>query len=274
MIFSPAVWLRSLIKPEPGVAIAYVDWSSMEFYIAAAKSGDPDMLKFYANDPYLSFAERVGAAPAHATKHSHGVLRDRYKTGLLAIQYGISAVTLAARLGISVFAAHEMVAQHHELFPVYWRWAEDWLAHALDTGVMWTPLGWECRTGITEFNGRSIANFPVQATGADILRLSIVWATRHGLRLLAPVHDALLIEAPIERIEADVALLQEIMRRASRVVLNPTADGMLELRTDAKIIRYPDRYTDPRGDAIWKHVLTFLAEYRKQTAAHPEAANG
>jgi hypothetical protein len=49
---------------------------------------------------------------------------------------------------------------------------------------------------------------------------------------------------------------------------------MLELRTDAKIIRYPDRYTDPRGDAIWKHVLTLLAEYGKQTAAHPEAANG
>jgi hypothetical protein len=53
------------------------------------------------------------------------------------------------------------------------------------------------------------------------------------------VHDAVLIEAPIERIEADVALMQEIMRRASRVVL-----GAHELRTDAKIIRYPDRYTD------------------------------
>jgi hypothetical protein len=25
-IFSPAVWLRSLIKPEPGVAVAYVDY--------------------------------------------------------------------------------------------------------------------------------------------------------------------------------------------------------------------------------------------------------
>jgi len=30
------------------------------------------------------------------------------------------------------------------------------------------------------------------------------------------VHDALLLEAPIERIEADAALLQELMRRASR----------------------------------------------------------
>jgi hypothetical protein len=75
------------------------------------------------------------------------------------------------------------------------------------------------------------------------------------------VHDAVLIEAPLERIEADVALMQEIMRRASRVVL-----GGHELRTDAKIIRYPDRYTDPRGDAIWSRVLDLLAEYRATTS--------
>ena len=37
-IFSPAVWLRSLIKPEPGLAVAYIDYSSMEFLIAAARS--------------------------------------------------------------------------------------------------------------------------------------------------------------------------------------------------------------------------------------------
>ena len=50
------------------------------------------------------------------------------------------------------------------LFAIYWQWVADWLAHAFDTGVMWTPFGWECRTGITEFNARSIANFPVQAS--------------------------------------------------------------------------------------------------------------
>jgi DNA polymerase-1 len=234
-IFSPAVWLRSLIRPGPGQAIAYVDWSSMEVMVAASLSNDPVMLDFYrGGDPYLAFAKRVGAAPADANKDTHGSLRDRYKTGLLAIQYGAQADTLAGRLGISGFEGHEMVAQHRQLFGVYWRWADDWLAHALDTGLMWTPLGWKCRTGVIEFNERSIQNFPVQATAAEIFRIAAIWATRHGLGLRAPVHDALLIEAPIERIEADVALLQELMRRASRVVLDPH-----ELRTDAVIIRYP-----------------------------------
>jgi hypothetical protein len=59
----------------------------------------------------------------------------------LAAQYGIQAETLANRLGVSTFEAHEMLVQHRELFAVYWQWAEDWLAHTLDTGILWTPLG-------------------------------------------------------------------------------------------------------------------------------------
>jgi hypothetical protein len=56
------------------------------------------------------------------------------------------------------------------------------------------------------------------------------------------------------------------MRRASRIVLNPTADGTLELRTDAKIVRYPDRYSDKRGEQMWARVLELLAEYQTKQA--------
>lgn len=272
-IFSPAVWLRSLIKPEPGQAIAYIDYSSMEFLIAAVLSdghcGSVNaMLDMYlSGDPYLSFAKRVGAVPATATKKSHESERERYKVMLLAVQYGMSSETLAGRLGVSSFEAHEMLNQHKELFAQYWRWSDDWTAHSLQTGVMRTAFGWKCRIGIVEpsVNARSIRNWPVQATGADILRIACVLAARHGIKILAPVHDAALIEAPIDRIEADVALMREIMRRASRIVLNADPDGTHELRTDAKIIRYPDRYTDKRGEDIWAYVLRHLAD--RQEAA-------
>jgi DNA polymerase family A len=272
-IFSPAVWLRSLIKPEPGQAVAYVDYSSMEFLIAAVLSDGHcgpvnNMLDMYlSGDPYLSFAKRVGAVPATATKKSHDSERERYKVMLLATQYGMSAETLAGRLGVSSFEAHEMLNQHRELFAQYWRWSDDWIAHSLQTGVMRTAFGWECRVGIVEplVNARSIRNWPVQATGADVLRIACILAVRHGIRLLAPVHDAVLIEAPIDRIEADVALMREIMRRASRIVLNSDANGTHELRTDDKIIRYPDRYTDKRGEDIWAYVLRHLAD--RQEAA-------
>jgi DNA polymerase-1 len=274
-IFSPAVWMRSLIKPGIGSAVAYIDYSSMEFLIAAVLSdghcnSTNAMLDMYlSGDPYLSFAKRVGAVPITATKKSHAEVRDKYKVMLLAVQYGMSSETLAGRLGISSFEAHEMLNQHRELFNQYWKWSDDWVAHSLQTGVMRTAFGWECRVGIVEptVNARSIRNWPVQATGADILRISCILAARHGIKLLAPVHDAVLIEAPIERIEADVALMQEIMRRASRIVLNGDASGTHELRTDAKIIRHPDRYADKRGEDIWAYVLKHLAEYQNLRTA-------
>ena len=194
-------------------------------------------------------------------------VRDKYKVMLLAVAVRHGAETLAARLGVSTFEAHEMLNQHREQFSQYWAWSDDWVQHALQTGVMRTAFGWTCRTGITEFNERSIRNWPIQATGADILRIACILATRHGIKLLAPVHDAVLIEAPIERIEADVALMREIMRRASRIVLNADPAGTHELRTDSTIVRHPDRYSDPRGQAIWNHVLQLLAERSAQRPA-------
>jgi DNA polymerase-1 len=272
-LFSPSVWLRFLIKPAPGHAVAYVDYSSMEFMIAAVLSDghcgpSNSMLEMYlSGDPYLAFAKRVGALPQHATKATHGDIRDRYKVMLLATQYGMSAESLATLLGVSTFEAQEMLGQHREVFAQYWQWSNDWVARALDTGRMWTALGWSCCTGITEFNARSIRNFPVQATGAETLRIACIMATRHGINLLAPVHDAVLIEAPSERIEADVVLTQEIMRRASRIVFNAEANGPFELRTDAKI--YTDRYTDKRGLEIWNKVLGLLAGLETEDADEP-----
>ena len=287
-IFSPAVWLRSLIKPGPGMAVAYIDYSSMEFLIAAARSDGHcgsvnTMLDMYnSGDPYRTFAVRVGAIPADIStkmiknpeqyvthnltlkqlKH-YADTRDLYKVMLLSSQYGISAETLAGRLNVSVLEAAEMLEQHHQLFAQYWKWSDDWLQHSLQTGVMRTAVGWMCRTGITEFNERSIRNWPIQATGADILRIACILAVRHGIKVVAPVHDAVLVEAPIERIEVDVALMQEIMRRASRIVLGNDSNGVaIELRTDVKIVRYPERYSDKRGDDIWEKVMDILARSR------------
>jgi hypothetical protein len=280
-IFSPAVWLRSLVKPAPGMAVAYIDYSSTEFLIAAALSDGHrgpvnNMLDMYrSGDPYTAFARTVGALPKHIVRDTpewkagdYDAVRDKYKVMMLATQYGMQTTTLAARLGVSTLEAHEMLAQHRVVFSQYWAWSQDWVQHALQTGVMRTAFGWYRRTGITEFNERSIANWPIQSAGADILRVACIMAVRHGIRLLAPVHDAVLIEAPIDRIDTDVALMREIMRRASRVVLNRDASGTIELRTDYKIVRYPDRYSDKRGAKIWDEVVELLAglERKKKTA--------
>ena len=69
------------------------------------------------------------------------------------------------------------------------------------------------------------------------------------------MHDALLIEAAIEEIDATVAETQQAMLEASEIVL----DGF-QLRTDAEIVRHPDRYQDKRGEQLWNTVMRLLQE--------------
>jgi DNA polymerase I len=145
-IFSPAVWLRFTIKPGPGRAVAYIDWSSMEFQVAAVLSGSKPMIELYATgSPYIEFAKRFDVVPPSATKKTRPEVHDTYKVVLLGAQYQMQHATLAKRLGISSFAAYEMLNQHRGLFNQYWAWSEDWIARALDTGLIRTPMASEGR---------------------------------------------------------------------------------------------------------------------------------
>jgi hypothetical protein len=59
-IFGLPAWARGLIRPEPGTALAYIDYSQQEFGIAAALSGDEAMMRAYNEgdrDFYLAFAK-------------------------------------------------------------------------------------------------------------------------------------------------------------------------------------------------------------------------
>jgi hypothetical protein len=117
-IFGPSVWLRSLIKPDPGSALAYIDWSSQEFGIAAVLSGDERMMEAYASgDPYLAFAKQCGAVPPDATKDTHKETRNVFKTVVLGVGYGMEADSLASRLGVLPLEARELLRKHRETYP-------------------------------------------------------------------------------------------------------------------------------------------------------------
>ena len=60
----------------------------------------------------------------------------------------------------------------------------------------------------------------MQANGAEMLRLACCLATERGIEVCAPVHDAVLIAAPLYRLDEDVAAMREAMREASSVVLD------------------------------------------------------
>jgi DNA polymerase-1 len=266
-IFGPSVWLRSLIRPEPGQGLAYIDWCQQEFGIAAALSGDPLMQAAYrSGDPYLEFAKQAGAVPADATKETHKAEREQFKACVLAVQYGMGAAALAQRINQPEARARELLRLHRETYRVFWAWSDGAVDHAMLHGQLWTVFGWTVHTG-TDPNPRFLRNFLMQANGAEMLRLACCLLVETGINVCAPVHDAVLIEAPLDQLDAVVAQAQAILAQASAIVL----DGFL-LRSETELVRHPDRYRDPRGVVMWDTVISILTALEAEDGA--PAASG
>jgi DNA polymerase I len=261
-IFGPSVWLRGLITPPPGCGLAYVDWSQQEFGVAAALSGDLAMQAAYlSGDPYLAFAKQARAVPEDATRHTHGMQRELFKTCILGTGYGMQAQSLALRIGQPPIVAPDLLRAHRETYRTFWKWADAAVDQAMLTGVIATVFGWAIHVG-EQVNPRSLRNFPAQANAAEMLRIACCLATERGIEVCAPVHDALLICSPLDRLEAAVATTRACMAEASRAVL-----AGFELATDVKIVRYPERYADPRGAVMWKRVTDLIDRRQPQEGA-------
>jgi DNA polymerase I-like protein with 3'-5' exonuclease and polymerase domains len=196
----------------------------------------------------------AGAAPSTATPESHRDVRERFKACALGIQYGMGTATLARLIGQSEAAAQQLQRSHRTAFPKFWRWSDGVEAYAVLTRRISSVFGWQLSVQ-SDVNTRALRNFPLQANGAEMLRLACCLATEAGARVCAPMHDALLIEAPAAHIDEVIAAVQQHMAEASRIVL----DGF-SLRSDVKVVRSPDRFRDRRGAAVWEAIECALQE--------------
>ncbi len=252
-IFGPSKWMRGLIRPPEGFGVAYVDFAAQEVGVAAALSGDERMSAAYASgDPYLAFAKMAGLAPAEASIASHAVVREQCKEVMLAVNYGMGPRSLAYRLGVSEIEARELLRLHRMTFPRFWSWIDNTVAVAMLTNRMTSVFGWPLHVG-RDPNPRSLMNFPMQANGAEMLRVAAIAATEAGIEVCAPIHDAFLIAAPLDSLDEVVAHMREIMSKAGSVIT-----GGLDIGTSAKVVCWPDRYMHDGSDAMWHRVMRLL----------------
>jgi hypothetical protein len=96
----------------------------------------------------------------------------------------------------------------------------------------------------------------MQGNGSEMMRIAAIVGTERGIEICAPVHDAFLITAPIERLEEDIARMRDAMAEASREVLNG-----FELRTEvASKACYPDHFECKKGKVLWNKVMRLLEQ--------------
>ena len=235
-VYSWPKWLRHLIRPSAGRAIITLDFGQQEFLIGAALSRDAQMIAAYrSGDPYLATAINSGHVGEGATRDSHPFERERFKIAALSIQYQCTPHGLAPRVG-GYSMANKLIEDHQFLYPTYHKWSMGQIDRVMLGSPLTTPLGWTVSKGALssafalKHKLRSIANWSVQATGSDILLIATIALVEHGFCVIAPVHDAIVLECDVDVIEDVVREAKKHMQLACQVVL-----GGETCRVDVKI---------------------------------------
>jgi len=95
----------------------------------------------------------------------------------------------------------------------------------------------------------------MQAGGAELMRAVSIALVRAGVRLIAQVHDAFVIESDAGNIEADSQKTREVIAKVSEAVFGRP------LKSEAKIVRYPERYIDDEAGEMLKTFDKVLKRY-------------
>jgi DNA polymerase-1 len=248
--------MRSFMVFAPGTICAYLDWQTQEIGIAAVLSGDAALMRDYAGgDIYHALAKMCGLTdnPDRVNwKEQRPEQRQRMKALQLGINYGMGVPSLARGLNRHPLIASAIIERHKRTYPPFWRWRAEMVQRAMLERHMESVFGWPLYL-TTSPNQRTLYNFPMQAGGADMLRLAAVRLCEAGIVPIMLVHDGILLEeTDPEKIEHAV----EIMRAAGR----DTCGGFeIGVDIDQMLVggaRYHDKR--PMAQKMWATIMDVL----------------
>ena len=154
----------------------------------------------------------------------------------LGINYGMGVRSLSSGLNRHPLIGSEVIIRHQRQYPTYWGWRADMVERAMLERVIVSEFdGWPLHIS-TSPNKRTLYNFPMQAGGAEMLRLAANRLCEAGLVPSMLVHDGILLELDNEE---QVQHAIEIMRIAG----------------DRSLRRPGDRCRH-RSEADWRRALS------------------
>jgi hypothetical protein len=248
--------MRSLMVAPPDTIMAYLDWRTQEVGIAAARSGDAELIHDYnAGDIYhgLAFSNGFTSDPDPVRwKKTQPDMRQRMKSLQLAILYGMGVASLSSGLNRHPLIGSAIIEKHKRRHATFWAWRDAQVQAAMLERHIESVFGWRLHIS-TSPNKRTLYNFPMQANGAEMLRLAAWRLCEAGIVPSMLVHDAILLEV---KSEEQIAQAAAIMRQAGRDV----CDGF-EIGVDVdQVLKNGVRYRDKRDMAkeMWATIMDVL----------------
>jgi len=213
--------IRTAFVARPGHVFVSGDYSQFELRLAAAMSGDEDMIEAFNNDQdihQLTAAAVLGLKPEEVTKE----LRYKAKAVNFGILYGQGPHGLAVGSGMSYGEARDFIAKYFEVRPKLKIYLEGLREQAKNKGFVESLLGRRRPTPdaqssnhmVRETALRQAVNMPLQGTAADLTKLAMVRVNEklpEGAKMLLQIHDSIMVECKKSDAEKVGKILKETM---------------------------------------------------------------
>ncbi len=237
--------IRQAFIATPGHSLIAADYSQIELRIMAHLSGDPNLLRAFAEDRDVhqaTAAEVFGVPLADVSADQ----RRSAKAINFGLMYGMSAFGLARQLGIARGEAQKYMDLYFERYPGVRRFMEETRRQAREAGFVETVFGRRLylpdirsrNQALRQYAERSAINAPMQGTAADIIKRAMIevdaWlqSSRVPARLIMQVHDELVLEVQDSAMETLVGQLTTHMSRAAQLAVPLKVDVGVGLNWD------------------------------------------
>jgi DNA polymerase-1 len=246
-----------------------VDLAQVEVAVAAAVYNDPDLIAMSnARDVYTQMAKAFFARelspealglPDKKFKDRYGEMRDRMKVCTLATIYNITPYGLSALLGITVEQAARELGKFLGLFPALARAQREEVAYWAIRGYAYICTGlrrWRARRGApSAWEINWALNTPVQGSAGVVFKVAGNRLYRryqhYGARIILPLHDCFIFEAPKASLGQVAKVTAEVMRGAVQEHF-PMLDPRVEINVDR-----PDCWNK---DGKWRSLQLWLID--------------
>lgn len=213
--------IREGFVAEPGKKFIQADYSQFELRLAAVLSGDKALIADFESgvDIHTKTASDVFGVPMDQVSKEQ---RRAAKTINFGVLYGMSAKALADQTKMPIYEAQKFIADYFEVRKPIRMYLDGVLNKARNEGFVETYYGRRRPTPdvksanflVRQAAERAACNMPIQGTEADLMKRAMIRLDKilpADVLLVLQIHDSLVVECPIEKVDEISAILKREM---------------------------------------------------------------
>lgn len=215
--------IRECFIAEPGKSFVSADYAQFELRLAAALSGDQQLIDDFNSglDIHTKTASDAFNIPMELVTKSQ---RRAAKVINFGVLYGMSAKGLADAADMSFKEAKAFIENYFELRAPIREYLDKTLEQGRTRGYVETYYGRRRPTPdlaapnflVRSAAERAAANMPIQGTEADLMKRAMIEVDKalpDGAKLILQIHDSLIIECDDNQVDKISTILREKMEQ-------------------------------------------------------------